>query len=99
MRVLILPALLITSLAFAQAKPTEGKPAPGTKPAAGAKTAAVDFEKQILPILESRCVDCHSAGKTGPDGRTRRPKGGVSFDGKDSILASKKGTLVVAKKS
>lgn len=101
MRILFVPLLLIGSVVVAQGKPPEGKPAEGGKPAAGAKVAAhaVDFEKQILPILESRCVDCHSAGKAGPDGKPRRPKGGVALDGKDGMMASKKGKLIVAKKA
>lgn len=33
----------------------------------------VDFEKQILPILEDACFKCHSA-------RSKKPKGGVRLD-------------------
>jgi len=83
MRFLFLPVLLLTAAATAQAK-------------AAAKTA-VDFEKQIWPILEKNCVECHSV-KASPDGRQKKPKGGVTLDGKDTILSSKKGKLFVAKK-
>ncbi len=87
--------------AFAQAP----KPAPVAKEAkevkevkGAAKVEKIDFEKQIWPILEKRCLECHSTAKASPDGRMKKPKGGVVLDGKDGILASKKGKLVVAKK-
>lgn len=53
----------------------------------------VDFQRQILPILEQRCIECHAAPRLGPDGRLQRPKGGVAFDSKDGMLA-KKGVIV-----
>ncbi len=59
---------------------------------------AVDFEKQIWPIFEKRCIECHATAHTGPDGKLKKPKGGVTLDNKDGIIASKKGKLVVAKK-
>ena len=100
MRFLFVPVLLLTTVVVAQGKPApDGKGSPATAaPAKAAAKTAIDFEKQILPILEKSCVDCHSAGKTGPDGRPRKPKGGVLLDGKDGMLASKKGKLIVAKK-
>ncbi len=58
----------------------------------------VSFESQIWPILEKRCVECHATPSTGPDGKPKKPKGGVVLDSKDGITTSKKGTLVVAKK-
>jgi len=58
----------------------------------------VDFGKQIWPILEKRCLECHSTAKAGPDGRMKKPKGGIVLDSKDGILASKGGNLAVAKK-
>jgi hypothetical protein len=49
----------------------------------------VDFERDVLPILDARCFDCHSDLK-------RKPKGGLRVDGADFILAgSKKGPVVV----
>jgi hypothetical protein len=56
----------------------------------------VDFARQVLPILESRCVECHASPHTGPDGRLKKPKGGVAFDHKDAI-AGKKGLVVAGK--
>jgi hypothetical protein len=76
--------LLLGAAAVAQAK--------------DAKTAAVDFEKQIWPILEKRCVDCHATEHATDDGRKKKPKGGVTLDSRAGIEASKKGKLVAAKK-
>jgi uncharacterized membrane protein len=84
-RFLTLPLLFVSAL-VAQDK---------AKPAA----TKVDFEKEILPIFEKRCVECHSTAAAGPDGRMKKPKGGVVLDGKDSMFASKKGKLIVAKKA
>jgi hypothetical protein len=58
----------------------------------------VDFQKQIWPILEKRCLECHSTAKAGPDGRMKKPKGGVTLDSKDGITTGKGGKLVIAKK-
>lgn len=82
--ILTLPLLLVSAL-VAQDK---------AKPAA----AKVDFEKEILPILEKRCVECHQTAHAGPDGKMRKPKGGVVMDNKEGMFASKKGKLLVAKK-
>lgn len=60
-------------------------------------TKKVDFAKEIWPILEKRCVECHAAPHT-ENGRTKKPKGGVTLDSKEGILASKRGKLVVAGK-
>jgi hypothetical protein len=63
------------------------------------KAASIDFATKIWPILEKNCIECHQAPFVDENGRTKRPKGGVVFDSKDGILGSKKGTVVVAKKS
>jgi hypothetical protein len=57
----------------------------------------VDFQRQVLPIFESRCIECHATAHPGPDGRLVKPKGGVVLDSKDGITG-KKG-LVVGKDS
>ena len=44
------------------------------------RQAAVDFETQILPILQNRCFSCHSAPKTDANGTITKPKGGVELD-------------------
>ena len=93
MRIILLP-LLLSTIAVAQGKSPEGKPEKAAKVAAN----AVDFEKQILPILEKSCVECHAPGKAGPDGKPKKPKGGVVLDSKEGMMSSKKGKLIVAKK-
>lgn len=64
------------------------------------KADKVDFEKQILPILEKRCVECHSTPAPAKEGeRQKKPKGGVVFDSKEGLMKSKRGKVVVPKKS
>lgn len=41
---------------------------------------AVDFEKTILPILESKCLKCHSTEHTDAAGKVKKPKGGLVMD-------------------
>ena len=60
-----------------------------------AQKQSVDFVTEILPILESRCIDCHQAPRRLADGRMKRPKGRVRFDSIDAIRASKRGDLIV----
>jgi uncharacterized membrane protein len=73
----------------------------GDKGAEKGKAAAekVDFQKQVLPILEKRCMECHGTPVADASGKAKKPKGGVILDSKEGIMASKKGKLVVAKKS
>jgi uncharacterized membrane protein len=66
----------------------------GKEPAA----SKIDFQKQVLPIFEKRCSECHSTPSTDGGGRAKKPKGGVIVDTKEGILASKKGKFIVAKK-
>ena len=57
----------------------------------------VDFETQILPILQSRCFSCHSAPKSDTSGDPiRKPKGGVHLDSVAGIEASLHGEVIVA---
>lgn len=46
---------------------------------APATFAEVDFEKQILPLIEKSCVECHKAPYE-EDGRVKKPKGGLRMD-------------------
>jgi hypothetical protein len=86
------PLLFASLLAFAVGAAAQGK---------DQKKAAdpIDFEKQIWPILEKNCLECHSKAAPGPDGKTKKPKGGVVLDSKDAITSGKKGKLLVVKKS
>ncbi len=42
---------------------------------------APSFRADVLPILESRCFECHQAPRTDSRGRLRKPKGGLRMDG------------------
>ncbi len=66
----------------------------GASPAT-AQDSAVDFVTEILPILESRCIECHHAPHRLASGRMKRPKGRVRFDSVAAIRASKRGNLIV----
>ena len=47
--------------------------------------AAPDFKKDVLPILQERCIDCHAAPyKKGS--RLRKPKGGYRVDTRENII-------------
>ncbi|MEM7010029.1 MAG: c-type cytochrome domain-containing protein [Verrucomicrobiota bacterium] len=46
--------------------------------------AEVDFEKQILPLFEKACMECHKAPYE-EDGRLKKPKGGLRLDAKWAI--------------
>jgi hypothetical protein len=45
--------------------------------AAGVDPGAIDFETDVRPILEARCVECHAYG---------RSKGGFSLETRASML-------------
>jgi hypothetical protein len=77
-----------------QDKKDTGKKDAGKKEAA----AKIDFAAQIFPILEARCIGCHSTPTPGPDGRMKKPKGGVVLDSKDGITQSKKGKVLAPRK-
>jgi hypothetical protein len=47
--------------------------------------AAVSFEKQILPVLQKKCLDCHSAAKV-VDGKPKKPKGDLRLDAAWAML-------------
>ena len=55
----------------------------------------VDFEKDIWPILEDRCIECHKAPFE-QNGRRKEPKAGLRLDGAKHIMAgSDDGAIVV----
>ena len=49
----------------------------------------VDFEKQILPLLEERCMKCHREPYEDSRGRTKKPKGGLRLDTAEDMMAFK----------
>lgn len=46
---------------------------------------AVNFEKQILPVMQKKCLDCHSA-PTVVDGKPKKPKGDLRLDAAWAML-------------
>jgi uncharacterized membrane protein len=56
---------------------------------AHAQEPAIDFEKQIFPILEAKCVKCHAKEKE-EGGKVKRPKGKLRLDSAAAILAGGK---------
>jgi uncharacterized membrane protein len=85
-------SLIILLALFA---PGQGGKAPADKGDKGDKKEKADFQKDVLPILEKNCLQCHHT----PDAKDNRyrPKGGVILDNKEGITTSKKGKLIVAK--
>jgi hypothetical protein len=47
--------------------------------------AAVNFEKDLLPVLTKKCLDCHSA-PTVVDGKPKKPKGELRLDAAWAML-------------
>jgi hypothetical protein len=48
-------------------------------------TAQIDFQKEILPILQDRCIECHKAPYE-QNGKLKEPKAGLRLDGGVHIL-------------
>ncbi|MEZ6038427.1 MAG: c-type cytochrome domain-containing protein [Planctomycetota bacterium] len=65
-------------------------------PAIAQSKGKVNFEKQVWPILEKSCIECHRETYTDDNGRTVRPKGKVMLDTAANITRSKGGKLFVA---
>lgn len=47
---------------------------------------AVDYEGQIKPLIQSKCVECHTTQKTESD---KKPKGGLALDSPTAIRAGR----------
>jgi len=56
--------------------------------------AATDFKKEILPILESRCVKCHAAPKE-ENGKVIKPKAGLRLDAAWAILKGSEDRIIL----
>ena len=54
----------------------------------------IDFEKQVWPILESRCVECHKAPYE-LNGKLKEPKAGLRLDGAAHLMFGGDGGVVV----
>ncbi len=52
---------------------------------ASAASAAVNFEKEVLPFITKKCVDCHKA-PTVVNGQKKEPKAGLRLDASWAIL-------------
>jgi len=50
-----------------------------------AQDTPVDFEKQILPILDAKCISCH-AKEHEDGGKIKKPKSGLALDSSLAIL-------------
>ncbi|MCB1096592.1 MAG: hypothetical protein KDN22_13530 [Verrucomicrobiae bacterium] len=47
----------------------------------------VSFEKEVLPVLEKKCMECHREAYTDPKrGRLKKPKGDLRMDGPEHIV-------------
>ena len=58
-------------------------------------TEGIDFEKQILPIFQDRCLECHQAPRE-KNGRTYNPKAGLRMDGLAHLMfGSDEGPVLV----
>lgn len=52
---------------------------------ASAQDGAVDFEKQILPVLKESCFKCHEKEHE-ENGKIKKPKGGLRLDSAAAIM-------------
>jgi hypothetical protein len=64
--------------------------------AATSATAAVNFEKEVLPFITKKCVDCHKAPYT-ENGQKKEPKAGLRLDASWAIIkGSENGPVLTA---
>ena len=71
--------MLLAAGWFAPAARAAAPEVPALPPAAG---GPVDFEAQVRPILQARCIKCHARGKL---------KGGLSLETREAILKGGEG--------
>ena len=62
---------------------------------AGSTYGQIDFEKQVWPILQERCVECHKAPFE-ENGKLKQPKAGLRLDGAAHILRGSDDGRVIA---
>jgi len=58
-------------------------------------TAQIDFQKEVLPILQDRCIECHKAPYE-QNGKLKEPKAGLRLDGVAHILHGSDDGKVIA---
>ncbi|MDE0576915.1 MAG: hypothetical protein OSB39_08225 [Opitutales bacterium] len=58
-------------------------------------TAQIDFQKEVLPILQDRCIECHKAPYE-QNGKLKEPKAGLRLDGVVHILHGSDDGKVIA---
>src|SRR6188508_3183469 len=69
---------------------------------ASSKSSAVDFEKEVLPILDAKCMKCHETEHVDGTGKLKKPKGGLVMDTAEGLKKGGKedgDKVVVAGKS
>jgi mono/diheme cytochrome c family protein len=93
-RLAILPGLaaalivLLAACAGPAASNSQTSVSSGAAPASAAPAGAVSFSKDVLPILQSRCVNCHGGQKT---------EKGLDMTSYDKLMAgSENGSVVTA---
>ena len=79
--ILIVFAVLTFLLTACGAGPATSSSSTGTS-----VTANVSFSKDVMPILQSRCISCHGGGQSNR---------GLSFDTYDTLMAGSNNGLVI----
>ncbi|WDE95700.1 hypothetical protein PQO03_08215 [Lentisphaera profundi] len=59
-----------------------------------ASSKSINFEKQLWPILERSCLDCHNKERI-VDGKRKKPKGGLRIDSPKMIMYGAKGDPII----
>ncbi|RFC43112.1 MAG: Planctomycete cytochrome C/Leucine rich repeat-containing protein [Verrucomicrobia bacterium] len=59
-----------------------------------AASAKIDFTKEIWPLIEKSCVDCHRAPYE-EDGKVKKPKGNLRLDAAWAILQGGEGGKII----
>ena len=66
---------------------------------APAAKGAVNFEKDLLPVIQKKCIDCHAAPKE-VNGKKKEPKADLRLDAAFAIVkGSKNGKIFTPKES
>lgn len=66
-------------------------------PAVPAAHGKLDFQKEILPLIESRCLKCHKAEHE-ENGKVVKPKGGIRLDAAWAMLRGSEDAVPVIPK-